>query len=258
MTPPPFLVFNLFESCSMKKAQKLGVEKILEGGKVIERAEDETHYIHTPTGQRLERTTTWISGGKKFEIPQVWAGCLPIGSMVDQIVRDFFVEGLDEMSTFMYLQNVRTQAYMQLIEDLKTFADELGAEWLVYADRVFLFSLTLGVAGEVDLLLVNQLTGEIWIVDMKTSRAGTKSFTKKYGKNEPTKLQKYTLQLNTYRFMAEEMSGLPVNRISILPIKVFYPPHGSSTSEAYFEPLFDVEICDPVKEREVLLEMQKR
>lgn len=225
-------------------------------GKEVERAEDESHYIHMPTGTKLQRCTQWISGGVPLVIPQVWSGCLPIGSMVDQCVRDFFVEGLDQMSAFMYCNHMQFRAYEQLIADLEEFKEKHGETWHVFADRVFLFSLSLGVAGEVDLLLVNKDTGEIWIVDMKTSRGGTASFNKRYKKNEPTKLEKYSLQLNTYRFMAEEMSGLQIKRLSILPIKVFYPPNGQTTDEAYFEPMMDVEFCNPIAAREALIDSQ--
>lgn len=236
---------------------KNAVKKLLTGSAEIERTEDEKHYIHKPTNTLLERTTSWISGGAPFVLPKIWEGCLPIGSMVDQIVRDFFVDGRREMSPFMYLENVQGMAYVQLLDDLEEFKHKYCPQWTVYADRVFLFSLELGVAGEVDLLLVNEETGQLWIVDMKTSRGGTKTFSKRYGKNEPTKLEKYRLQLNTYRFMAEEMSGLPIDRLSLLPIKVFYPPNGFSTREAYFEPLIDLEFVDPVEERNRILSLGK-
>lgn len=233
-----------------------GLKRLLRLGKDVERAEDESHYIHLPTGTQLQRCTQWISGGVPLVIPDVWKGCLPIGSMVDQCVRDFFVEGPEEMSAFMYCNHMQFRAYEQLLADLKKFKEEYGDAWHVFADRVFLFSLSLGVGGEVDLLMVNKDTGDIWIVDMKTSRGGTKSFTKRYKKNEPTKLEKYSLQLNTYRYMAEEMSGLQVHRLSILPIKVFYPPNGSTTDEAYFEPQIDIEFCDPIAARDALIEAQ--
>jgi hypothetical protein len=239
----------------MDKKIENGVKRLLSLGKEVERAADESHYVHTPTQTKLQRCTQWISGGIPLVIPDVWKGCLPIGSTVDQCVRDFFVEGVENMSAFMYCNHMQFRAYEQLIDDLKKFKEEYGDGWHVFADRVFLFSLSLGVAGEVDLLLVNKETGELWIVDMKTSRGGTKSFTKRYKKNEPTKLEKYGLQLNTYRFMAEEMSGLQVHRLSILPIKVFYPPNGSQTDESYFEPIFDVEISDPIEARKSVLNL---
>jgi len=238
----------------MTSKVKNGIRKLLDLGKEVVRAEDETHYIHVPTDTKLERCTQWISGGVPLVIPDIWKGCLPIGSEVDQACRDFFVDGEKNISPFMYCKHMQFRAYEQLIADLKVFNEKYASEWYIFADRVFLFSLSLGVAGEVDLLLVNKETGAIWIIDMKTSRGGTKSFDKRYKKNEPTKMEKYTLQLNTYRIMAEEMSRLQVHNISILPIKVFYPPYGQQTDEAYFEPMFDVEMIDPISAREQIID----
>lgn len=231
---------------------KEGVERLLQAGTDIVRTEDERNYLHVPTGQLLDRTTSWISGNAPFFLPEIWQGALAVGTAVDQACRDYFVEP-EVMSPFRYMENIQERAYQQLVADLDKWAPSIEG-WDVHADRVYFYSLELGVAGEVDLLLTNEKTEEIWIVDFKTSRAGTKSFGKKYG-GKASKQVKYRLQLNTYRYMAEELSGFPVKRISILPIKVFYEPFKASTSEAYFEPMIDVEILDPIEERSRLLGM---
>ena len=231
---------------------KEGVERLLQAGTDIVRTDDERNYLHVPTGQLLDRTTSWISGNAPFFLPPIWQGALPVGTAVDQACRDFFVEP-EVMSPFRYMENIQERAYQQLVGDLRKWEPNLQG-WDVHADRVYFYSLELGVAGEVDLLLTNEETEEIWIIDFKTSRAGTKSFGKKYG-GKASKQVKYRLQLNTYRHMAEELSGFPVNRISILPIKVFYEPFQATTSEAYFEPMMDVEILDPLEERKRVLSM---
>lgn len=230
---------------------KDAVGRLLQAGQDIERTEDERNYVHLPTGTLLDRTTSWISGNKPFNLPAIWGGALPIGTAVDQACRDYFVEP-EVMSPFRYMENMTERAYTQLKGDLDAWKPTLEG-WECHADRVFLYSLDLGVAGEVDLLLTNEAEEEIWIIDMKTSRGGTASFTKRYGK-EPSKQVKYRLQLNTYRYMAEELAGFKVHRVTILPIKVFYEPYRSYTDEAYFEPMIDVEILDPIAERTRLLE----
>lgn len=230
-----------------KKQFNDGLKAILDGGRDIERAADETHYIHVPTGTKLERTTTWLSDGKPFFLPAQWMGCLPIGSAVDQVIRDYFVDGPESLDYDTYSENVSQGAYDQLMEDLVPYAEKLAEDgWEVHADRVYLYSLDLGVAGEVDLLLSNQKTKQLWICDMKTSRAGLSSFHKRWGKGEPTKLQKYSLQVNTYRVMAEEMGGLPVAKLSLLPLKVWYEAYKASTDECYFEEEILVDISDPL------------
>jgi len=231
-----------------KKQFNEGLNKILAGGRDIERASDETHYIHIPTGTRLERTTTWLSDGKPFFLPKQWMGCLPIGSAVDQVIRDYFVEGFEAIKFDDYSKHMTRLAYDQLIEDLVPYAKQLEADgWTVHADRVYLYSLELGVAGEVDLLLSNEKTKQLHICDMKTSRAGLSSFSKRWGKGEPTKLEKYTLQVNTYRVMAEEMGGVEVGELSLLPLKVYYEAYGDITDECYFEESIPVQILDPLQ-----------
>jgi len=232
-----------------KKQFNEGLALILKGGQDIERAADETHYVHKPTGTRLERTTSWLSGGKPFYLPKQWQGCLPIGSAIDQAIRDYFVEGKDYMNYDNYSQNITRFAYDELMSDLVPFAEKLAADgWTVHADRVYLYSLSLGVAGEVDLLLSNEKTKALWICDIKTSRGGLSSFTKRWGKSEPTKLEKYSLQVNTYRVMAEEMGGVPVSKLSLQPLKVYYEPYSAISEECYFETEIDVELFDPVEE----------
>lgn len=240
-----------------KKQFNEGLDLILKGGQDIERAADESHYIHIPTGTKLERTTSWLSGGKPFFLPRQWQGCLPIGSAIDQAIRDYFVEGLDNMKYEDYEKHVTRFAYDQLLEDLVPYAEQLAEDgWTVHADRVYLYSLELGVAGEVDLLLSNEKKKALWICDIKTSRAGLSSFTKRWGKQEPTKLEKYSLQVNTYRTMAEEMGGLPVEKLSLLPLKVYYEAYGDITDECYFEKEIEVDLFDPV-EKVVEMEQQR-
>ena len=224
-----------------------GVKRLLESGADVYRHADESCYVHTETRRRLYRTTTFLAGGVPFQLPEIWAGCLPVGSMADQLARDFFVEGGDavlfSIQTGAYSPHLTERACMQLLTDLgviKQKYDEDG--WTVHADRVFLYSLGLGVAGEVDFLLTNRKKKKIAVVDMKTSRAGLPSFDRRYKKGEKTKREKYALQLNVYREMAEELSGLPVDTLEIAPFKVFYEPYRSTSDECYFEGFLDVPV----------------
>ena len=217
-----------------------GVARLLESGQDVYRHEDESCYIHRETRKRLYRTTTYLAGGVPFNLPRIWEGCLPIGSAADQLARDFFVDGDDavlfQIQTGEYSPYLTETACMQLLHDLrgmkKTY-DEQG--WTVHADRVFLYSLGLGVAGEVDFLLTNRKKKQIKIVDMKTSRAGLESFDKRYKKGEKSKREKYGIQLNIYREMAEELSGLPVDTLEIAPFKVYYEKFGHVSNECYFQ-----------------------
>ncbi len=232
-----------------------GLARLLSAGEEVYRHEDESCYIHKETRRRLYRTTTFLAGGVPFNLPEIWAGCLPIGSDADQLARDFFVEG-DDACLFNIqageYKHLTERASMQCLTDLRDWKVQLDEEgWTVHADRVFLFSLGLGVAGEVDFLLSNRKKKQLRIVDMKTSRAGTDSFDRRYKKGEKSKREKYAIQLNIYREMAEELSGLPVKFLDIAPYKVFYGKFRDVTDECYAQGIMPVEI-----DREVLTKVE--
>lgn len=238
----------------------IALEKLLSAGEKVYRHEDESCYVHKETRRRLYRTTTFLAGGVPFNLPEIWAGCLPIGSDADQLARDFFVDG-DSVTLF----NIQSGAYkhlteracMQCLLDLREWKTQLDEEgWTVHADRVFLWSLKLGVAGEVDFLLSNRKKKQIRIVDMKTSRAGLDSFDRRYKKGEKSKREKYAIQLNIYREMAEELSGMPVKFLDIYPFKVFYEKFRSVTDECYNEGMLKVDL-DPDVLAKVEAEWQK-
>jgi hypothetical protein len=225
---------------------------LLSAGDDIYRHEDESCYVHKETRKRLYRTTTFLSGGVPFNLPEIWKGCLPIGSDADQLARDYFVEGDDaclfniQSGTYRHLTE---RAAMQLLTDLRDYDKAITEEgWVCHADRVFLYSLELGVAGEVDFLFSNRKKKVIAVSDMKTSRAGLASFDRRYKKGEKSKREKYGLQLNTYRVMAEELSGLKVAHLEIAAFKVFYPKFRDVTDECYLETRLPVEINKNVLE----------
>jgi hypothetical protein len=172
---PIFWIFGsmlYLRNMNKTKFQK-GVELILNGSEQIERAEDGSCYIHKETGQKLDRATSFIRNFEPFYLPPIWAGALPVGTAVDQVIRDFFVEGPERLNYDDYKENLSKRAFEQLLADLGPFASRLLSEgWRVYGDRVLLFNLAHNVAGEVDLLLVHEEAQEVKILDIKTSRAG--------------------------------------------------------------------------------------
>ena len=203
---------------------KQRIQQLLSGGRDIDRPAD-THYVHIPTGQILNRCTTYLKGGEKFIMPAKWKGASGIGTCVDQMGRDFFVDGPRSLRNNTY-EFMTQDAFNQFLTGLDSIKGALG-EWTVYADRCFLYSLERGVAGEVDLLLVNYTTEEVIIVDMKTVRSP------KYMTPGSEKMKNYKKQLNVYRLMAEEMmGGYPVSKLFVLPIHVTYSPYGTITTTA--------------------------
>ncbi len=217
---------------------KEAIAALLQAGTDIERPTDRC-YVHVPTGKELMRTTTYLRGGEEFFMPAKWKGASMIGTDCDQIVRDFFVEKRTTLRSYNY-DHVTQEAFDAMLQQLADLDSSLG-EWEVFADRLFLYSLELGVAGEIDLLLVNWETEEVIIVDMKTVRSP------QYMTPGSDKMKKYNKQLNIYRTMAEElMGGHPVKHLFILPIHVAYPPFGVCTSKAEFLPWMEVDQNDPL------------
>lgn len=197
-------------------------------------------YVHNLTGQELMRTTQFIKGGETLDLSNTpWWGATHIGTACDQMCRDYFVEGPHTLSYDNYSKHLSQDAYNQLLEALYEVKKSIGDEWMVYADRVFLYSEKMGVAGEVDLILVNFEEEKVVIVDMKTCR-NPKSLTP-----GSKKMKGYNRQLNVYRAMAEElMDGHPVEALSIFPIHVDYAPHSAVTSQAKMLPWITVEQRD--------------
>ncbi len=229
----------------MEFAQR--IQQLLEMGKSVTRPCDD-YYYHAETDTKLQRCTTYLRAGKPFVMGDAWAGSTKIGTDADQIVRDAFVDGIDSLNSYDY-KHISQPAFDELRKDTATLINSLEGQWSVYADRVFLLSLENGVAGEVDLLLVNYDTEEVMIVDMKTIRTPS---------SMPSKMKKYGQQLNTYRAMAEEMmGGYPVKSLYILPVKVTYPAYGDITSTGYMMPWLEVPVYDASIEVNALWKKEK-
>lgn len=219
------------------------IQSLLNAGNDIVRSEDESHYIHKPTGQKLLRCTQFIEGLKPFGMTpeSPWYGCLAMGTAADQMVRDYFVEGIEyvnKQSQLGVYDALTPAAQIQLASAVRAYDASVVRPqgWKVLADRVYLYSLELGVAGEVDLILYNNTTKEIKIIDMKTVRSP-----QYIGQKTP----KYQRQLNTYRVMAEElMGGHKVTDLEIMWIRTSYEKFDKQSTTAYMHDMMPVDIKD--------------
>ena len=215
------------------------IKNLIDGGQQVSRPEHGRYY-ELADGTKLSRCTTYLRAGEEFFMPEKWQGASLIGTDCDQMARDYFVEGPETLRSYNY-KHLTQDAFNQLLDGLNQLADSLSDEWTVYADRLFLFSRELGVAGEIDLLFVNYLTEEVVVVDLKTVRSP------QYMTPGSDKMKKYRQQLNIYREMAEEMmGGYPVKRLFVLPIHVAYPAYGDITTKAQFLDWIDVPNQDVV------------
>ena len=92
--------------------------------------------------------------------------------------------------------------------------------------EVIVFSEELGIAGTIDILMMNQDSNEYVLIDWKTSkRIDMKSFKGKMGiKKETKKIEDcnynhYALQLSLYRYILETYYGININRQIIAHLK---------------------------------------
>lgn len=223
-----------------------GIDALLAGREYITRPTD-ANYVHTnpETGEetKLMRCTNFYNAFKPWDGPAGWEYAAKMGTDADQLCRDYFVEGIDyvrEQASKNAYPHLTKEALIQLVSSIRTY-DEAFVKpggWKVLADRVFFYSLELGVAGEVDLLLYNETTQELRIVDMKTNRNMDSSDRKIR--------EKYRLQLNVYRKMAEEMSGLKVTGLEIMWIATTYERFDEQTTTAFLARMQEVPMEDVI------------
>ena len=155
---------------------------------------------------------------------------LKTGTAVDGIIRDFFqgVENIpkpDNISTFAFKELLST------LQNIKKTMEDSGERFLTnnivlyhkYADGT-------RVAGEVDILSVNDSTGQINIYDVKTSKNSFYSedgslhpyFINPYNKGQRSTLEQYTMQLSGYKNLFESQYGYPVTNLALLPFLIEY------------------------------------
>ncbi len=110
-----------------------------------------------------------------------------------------------------------------------------GRDWLEeYRTRssmdihseVIVYSTELSIAGTVDILAKDNVTGEYGIIDWKTSKKiETSSYAQKMGTHRSTKhvmdcnFYHYSLQLSLYRYILEEYYGLKIRNQLIAHLK---------------------------------------
>lgn len=231
------------------------IQRLLAAGNDIVRAEDESHYVHVPTGRKLMRTTNYIEGMKPFMCMPEWKGSLGMGSAADQLVRDFFVEGedyvRDQRNNHGGYEALSDRAVLECLTGIRAYNESVVKPqgWTVLADRVFLYSLELGVAGEVDLILYNEKTEEVQIIDMKTVRSP---------QYINRKVDKYSRQLNTYRVMAEElMGGQQVTSLQIMWMKTTYEKFDKVSQTAYLHSMLEVDMEDRTTDIRAIWQKEK-
>ena len=218
--------------------------------------EERTHYLDsTDPSAKYIRTTTYIDPkndlvnmilpdesmeqykkrmkdegykGKELERQINVSTSILIGNQVDEIVRDFF------SGNFKGMQNYKGLADPKLLTKLEKELKELKKKFeasgeTVVSEEITLHDAELGVAGTVDLITYDT-KGEFRIYDLKTKKRGVQYVDSSF-KGAETDRSKWQKQLSMYRIMMNNTYGIKAVELAIIPIKVFYEPGDTQTTE---------------------------
>lgn len=243
---------------------------IIEEGKKQELTENEVYYRNKETGIFSVRVTSAIEAVlenvkdgkvKRFDKNNPWA--IPstnIGTGIDEFVRDFFLEKLDNLTEEQLEENYPNASGDQLVqfrEQLIKFKKDLLTGKIYEGKHITIISRDIKATGEVDVkmpdgsikklpvtgtldLLGYDQDGKFYIFDMKTIHDP------KY-KQDIDKNNKWNRQLYLYKEFLETKFGISVEGCAIIPIRVDYKaPEGSTNAKG--EPILDTskyEVANP-------------
>ena len=244
------------------------VDELLNNTNRVQLNEDGTYYVDAD-GNKYQRATTFMNGGKETQIPDQWG--IPssnIGNSVDEYVRDFFNGSLREPAAYPHLP---AELQQMLSEQLQAIEEQFLANGeKVIAKDVVLFQETetndpeaIGVAGTVDLLTVDK-DGNFRIYDMKTIRNAVdggkvkidKDGNATYGAKGRDLQSKHQKQLSTYRLMLQNQLGAEVVGLGIIPIDVMYTPTAKMSKEQLQQIVTDRANLLPILTHDALAEVE--
>ena len=115
---------------------------------------------------------------------------------------------------------------------------QLNDGWMPYRTEWVVFNESAQIAGSVDFLMVNSITGEYCLVDWKRCETKAAGFAKSFGKTflppanrmDQHKLNKWKIQINVYREMIERSYGL---KISGMRMVVFHTENSEAKEFAF-------------------------
>ena len=101
------------------------------------------------------------------------------------------------------------------------FMDQLESHLKVVGKEILVFNSNVGIAGQIDLVLFNENTEQIIIVDWKTNKDIFKNFKGKtmyhpFSHMLDMPMSHYILQLNYYKLFLELGTGIPVESMQIV------------------------------------------
>ena len=150
------------------------------------------------------------------------------GNIVDGLVRSFFTEGDTPVHNDQEITKESFDSLMKALGAVKEQIDKLGLR--VMSNNIITWDDASGVAGEIDLLVLNPKTGKIQIWDIKTSKSKStsKAYDRKWKGNdlERSKRDQHSIQLSAYKRLIENQYGIEVEKIAIFPFYIGYNKAG--------------------------------
>ena len=194
-----------------------------------------THYTIL---KRLFRRVSQVLPNNFTGDTSLYANSRNAGTTVDTIGRLFFQGiSIDEIkntevkfedgSTNLVVNVISDTAFNAIIKKLNSIQkviDQSGERFLT--NNLVVFDEETNIAGEIDILSVNDKTGEIRIYDFKTStKKSWASYNTKY--NGLSKKDGHARQLSMYKAMLEKRYEIKVKSIEIIPFEIEYDTYGN-------------------------------
>jgi len=150
------------------------------------------------------------------------------GNIVDSLVRDFFTEGKTPVFNNTDISEEAYDSLMEALDVIKKQVDKRGLR--VLSNNIIVWDDTSGVAGEIDLFVLNPKTGNIQIWDVKTSKSSvySRAYDKVFKGKEfkRSKRQQHSTQLSAYKRLIENQYGVEVEKMVIMPFLINYNKNG--------------------------------
>jgi hypothetical protein len=232
------------------------INQIIKDGEHIQLTPDEVYYINDETNELQARVTSAIQADDenvgedgevhRFDPNSPWVTpSTNIGTGVDEFVRDFFLDKLNNISNEVLEQNYPNatgEDWAAFRQQLKEFKEGLANGSIIKGKKITIVSRDIKASGKVDIKMpdgsIKQLPvngtldllgydedGKFYIFDMKTVHS------KNY-KNDDEKSKKWNRQLQLYKQFLESKYGIEVNSCYIIPIKVEYDtPKGATRKD---------------------------
>ena len=155
---------------------------------------------------------------------------LTYGNLIDDLSREFF----NNDGNITKPDNMSEEAFNKLVSHLRTIKANIenkGESFLTNRIVVFYkYPDGTRVAGELDALSINSITGEASIYDFKTSKYtfhGDKSlFDKKGDKQVRSTKDQYSLQLSSYKNIIESKYDIEIKNLALIPTVIAYDKNG--------------------------------